>query len=147
MIALLGSFIGLLGGALPDLLKLYRDAADRKHELTILQMQMQQQKQKGAQRLEEIHAQADIAESKALYRTYHTGIAWVDALNGTVRPVLAYAFFLLYAAVKTAQFISLDAYSAVALMQLWNPEDQAIFASVISFYFGQRAMSKFRAGH
>lgn len=147
MIALLGSFIGLLGGALPDLLKLYRDAADRKHELTILQMQMQQQKQKGAQRLEEIHAQADIAESKALYRTYHTGITWVDALNGTVRPVLAYAFFLLYATVKTAQFISLDMYSAVALMQLWSPEDQAIFASVISFYFGQRAMSKFRAGH
>jgi GH24 family phage-related lysozyme (muramidase) len=30
----------------------------------------------------------------------------VDALNGTVRPVLAYAFFLLYAGVKYAQALT-----------------------------------------
>ncbi|MFO1242038.1 MAG: hypothetical protein U1E36_02395 [Rickettsiales bacterium] len=37
---------------------------------------------------------ADIAESRALYQTYNTGIRWVDTLNGTVRPVIAYNFFL-----------------------------------------------------
>jgi len=29
---------------------------------------------------------------------------------------------------------------------LWTAEDQAIFAGIISFYFGQRAMSKLRQG-
>jgi len=29
---------------------------------------------------------------------------------------------------------------------LWSLEDQAIFAGIISFYFGQRAMSKVRSG-
>ncbi|MBN8531560.1 MAG: hypothetical protein J0L97_06855 [Alphaproteobacteria bacterium] len=101
---------------------------------------MQQQAQGHANRLEEIQTQADIAESRALYRTYNTGIRWVDALNGTVRPVIAYAFFLLYAVVKAMQF------SADLPWLLWTEEDQAIFAGIISFYFGQRAMSKMRGG-
>jgi hypothetical protein len=32
------------------------------------------------------------------------------------------------------------------LWVLWQAEDQAIFAGIISFYFGQRAMSKLRGG-
>ena len=140
MITLLGSLIGFIGAAFPDLLKLFRDAQDRKHELRILEMQMEQQRQGHAQRLEEVSIQADIAESKALYKTYNTGIRWVDGLNGTVRPVIAYSFFILYASVKVMQF------SADLPWLLWNEEDQAIFAGIISFYFGQRAMSKLRGG-
>lgn len=140
MITLLGSLLGFLSAAFPDFLKLWRDAADRKHELTILQMQMEQQAQGHINRLEEINVQADIAESRALYRTYSTGIRWVDALNGTVRPVIAYSFFILYAVVKIMQF------SADLPWLIWTQEDQAIFAGIISFYFGQRAMSKLRQG-
>jgi len=139
MIALLGSFLGFISAAFPDLLKLLRDAQDRKHEITILQMQMEQQKQGASQRLEEIEVNADIAESSTLYKTYTTGISWVDALGGTVRPVIAYSFFVLYALVKMMQF------SADLPWLLWTAEDQAIFAGIISFYFGQRAMSKLRA--
>ncbi len=140
MITLIGALLGFISSAFPDLLKIWRDAADRKHELAILQMQMEQQKQGHTNRLEEINVQADIAESRALYKTYHTGIKWVDALNGTVRPVIAYSFFILYAVVKIMQF------SADLPWLLWTAEDQAIFAGIISFYFGQRAMSKLRQG-
>ena len=38
MVTLLGSLIGFISAAFPDLLKIWRDTADRKHELTILQM-------------------------------------------------------------------------------------------------------------
>ncbi len=140
MMTLLGSLLGFISAAFPDLLKLFRDTQDRKHELKILEMQMVQQAQGHTNRLEEIHVEADIAESRALYKTYNTGIRWVDALNGTVRPVIAYSFFILYAVVKIMQF------SAGLPWLLWTPEDQAIFAGIISFYFGQRAMSKLRAG-
>jgi hypothetical protein len=140
MITLIGALLGFISSAFPDLLKIWRDAADRKHELAILQMQMEQQRQGHTNRLEEINVQADIAESRALYKTYHTGIKWVDALNGTVRPVIAYSFFILYAVVKMMQF------SADLPWLLWTAEDQAIFAGIISFYFGQRAMSKLRQG-
>ena len=140
MITLIGALLGFIGSAFPDILKIWRDSADRKHELAILQMQMEQQKQGHTNRLEEINVQADIAESRALYKTYNTGIKWVDALNGTVRPVIAYSFFILYAVVKAMQF------SADLPWLLWTAEDQAIFAGIISFYFGQRAMSKLRQG-
>ncbi len=43
MITLLGSLLGFLSAAFPDFLKLFRDAQDRKHELKILELQMQQQ--------------------------------------------------------------------------------------------------------
>lgn len=140
MITLLGSLLGFISAGFPDFLKLFRDSQDNKHELKILEMQMEQQRLGHSNRLEEIQVNADIAESRALYKTYHTGIGWVDALNGTVRPVIAYSFFILYAAVKAMQF------SADIPAQLWTQEDQAIFAGIISFYFGQRAMAKLRNG-
>ena len=148
MMTLLGSLIGFTSAAFPDLLKLWRDAADRQHELTILRMQMEQQAAGHTQQLEEIHVEADIAESKALYRSYYSGIRWVDALNGTVRPVLAYAFFLLYFTIKCMQFAMVDLSNPLPwhMTMLWSVEDQAIFAGIISFYFGQRAMSKVRNG-
>ena len=148
MVTLLGSLLGFISAAFPDFLKLIRDHQDRKHELTILQLQMQQQAQGHSNRLEEINVQADISESRALYKTYNTSIKWVDALNGTVRPVLAYAFFLLYASVKWAQISMLLDSSTLSqvLPLIWQMEDQAIFAGIISFYFGQRAMSKLRSG-
>lgn len=138
MLTLLGSLLGLLGSMVPDVLKMFRDSADKKHELKILELQMQQQATGHTQRLEEIKIQADISESKALYDTYTTHITWVDALNGSVRPVIAYCFFLLYATVKLTAV-----YNGLA-WQAWTEEDAAIFAGIMSFYFGQRAMTKLR---
>ena len=147
MITLLGAIIGFIGSAFPDMLKLFRDTQDRKHELAILQMQMAQKDQGHTHRIAEITASADIAESRALYKTYHSGITWVDALNATVRPVIAYAFFGLYVYIKTVQFMLLpDSPLPWQIVGLWSPDDQAIFAGIISFYFGQRAMNKVRNG-
>ena len=62
---------------------------------------MEMQKLGHQQRLEEIEVQADIVESKALYKHDRpVGVAWVDSLRASVRPVITYAFFLLFAAVK-----------------------------------------------
>jgi hypothetical protein len=147
MIALLGSLLGFASSAVPDIFKIFQERADRKHELEIIKLQMKQQEQGHIQRLEEINTTADIAETKAIYKTYNTGITWVDALNGTVRPVLAYAFFLLYAAVKISQLASHPELPlAEALPLVWSDEDSAIFAGIVSFYFGQRAMQKVRQG-
>jgi hypothetical protein len=148
MVTLIGSIIGFISATFPDLIKLWRDASGRKHELTILRMQMEQATQGQTQRLAEIRAQGDIDESKTLYTTYYSGIRWVDALNGTVRPVLAYSFFLIYFIVKFMQFAIFDASNPLPwhMEMLWGEEDQAIFAGIISFYFGQRAMGKVRGG-
>ena len=149
MLTLLGSLLGFVTSAFPDLLGLFRDWQDRKHELAILDRQMEQMTLGHQQRLEEIEVQADIAESKALYRHDRpVGVAWVDSLRASVRPIITYAFFILFASVKGSALYVLIAVEglllAEALPRIWDPETQALFAAVMSFWFGQRALSKLR---
>ena len=98
MLTLLGSLLGFLSSTFPDLLKLWQDRADRHHELAILDRQMEQMRLGHNQRLEAIGLEADIAESRALYQhdSQPSGVRWVDALRASVRPVITYAFFMLF---------------------------------------------------
>jgi hypothetical protein len=149
MLTLIGSLLGFVSSLFPDLLKLFRERQDRRHELAIMDRQMEMMRSGHQQRLEEIQVQADIAESQALYKSaVPTGVKWVDALAGTVRPVITYAFFALFAAVKGSALYVLIAVEgmllAQALPQIWDPETQALFAAVMSFWFGQRALAKAR---
>ena len=109
MMTLFGSLLGFLSAAFPDFLNLFKDYQDRKHELKILELQLEQQAQGHSQRLEEIQVSADIAESNALYKhaSRPSGIAWVEALRASVRPIVTYAFFLLFAFVKIASLSAL----------------------------------------
>ena len=63
-----------------------------------------------------------------------------------MRPVLAYAFFAIYSFIKFLQYKIVIASAAIyeVIDILWNVDDQAIFAGIISFYFGQRTISKLR---
>ena len=150
MLTLLGSLLGFISSAFPDLLRLWQDHQDRKHELAILDRQMEQMRLGHAQRLEEIAVEADIAESKALYRhdSRPSGVKWVDGLRASVRPVITYAFFLLFTTVKTAALYVLVNEQGLSIIQalpkIWDPETQALFAAVMSFWFGQRALAKAR---
>jgi hypothetical protein len=146
MITLLASLVGFISSLIPEIMKFFVDKNDKKHEIQILEYQMKIQKIKHADRLEEINSINNVNEMRAIYKTYKTGVCWVDALNGTVRPVLAYSFFSIYGFIKFLQYkiiiasINIDSISSV----LWCEDDQAIFAGIISFYFGQRAVNKIR---
>jgi Holin of 3TMs, for gene-transfer release len=144
MMSLLGALLGFLGSLVPELLKQAADWRDKQHELKLLQLQIQQAASQQLHRMEEIGIQAEAEASKALYTTWKSGIDWVDALNGTVRPVIAYAFFGLYACLKLMQFSMLDAANPLPwqVTAMWNEEDQAIFAGIISFYFGSRSLRR-----
>ncbi|EJF85548.1 hypothetical protein [Bartonella rattimassiliensis] len=111
---------------------------------------MEAQRQGHTQRLEEIQVQADVAESEALYAhaSQPSGVKWVEALRASVRPLITYAFFILFATVKTAALFKLldqDVGITDGLIAVWDAETQALFAAVMSFWFGQRALAKFRS--
>jgi hypothetical protein len=95
-------------------------------------------------RLEEIQINRDIAEQTSIYSTYKTEIKWIDTLNGSVRPILAYCFFMLYMGVKYLQYhaISSSAHVLEYIEVIWSVDDQAIFAGIISFYYGHRTFRK-----
>ena len=150
MLTLLGSLLGFATSTIPDVMGFFRERADRKHELAILDRQMEQMRLGHTQRLEEIAVEADIAESKALYRhdaALNTG-GWVDGLRASVRPIVTYAFFVLFASVKGSGLYLLIAVEglliAEVLPRIWDAETQALFAAVMSFWFGNRTLSKLR---
>lgn len=151
MLTLLGSLLGFISSAFPDLLKLWQDKQDRKHELSILDRQMEQMRLGHSQRLEEVAVNADISESQALYRhdSKLSGVKWVDGLRASVRPVITYAFFLLFTTVKTCALYVLVVDQGmdfvVALPQIWDVETQALFAATISYWFGARSLAKIRS--
>lgn len=169
MIALLSALLGFVSSAVPEFFSLFREAKDRAHEITLLSMQMEQEKTRFemqkqlrasemAQQLEVVGMQHDAKESLALnarVKDSLIGIEWVDALSGSVRPILTYAFCLMYAAIKIAQYHVLltpdlpwqtPMSAAAAFALLWSEDDMALFTAIIAFWFGQRMFGKAKKG-
>jgi hypothetical protein len=169
MIAILSALVGFLSSALPEFFKIFRDGRDRAHEITLLKLQMEYARAKVSadrdvslaeqtRQLEALALQRDAAEMTAVgarLKESLVGIGWVDALAGTVRPVLTYGFCLIYALVKLAQYEMLKAQTLPwrehlaaqeALTLLWSEDDMALFTAVVAFWFGQRLISKSKRG-
>ena len=144
MISLLASIAGFISSIIPEVVKYFKDVNDKKHELAILDKQIQYNQTAASRSLEEIHISRDIQEQASLYATYKTEITWVDAVNGLVRPILAYSFFITYMIVKYLQYAAISRTSHVIeyIEIIWSTDDQAIFAGIISFYYGQRTFQK-----
>ena len=74
----------------------------------------------------------------------------VEGLQASVRPVITYAFFAVFAVIKIATLTSLIGGQGVqlvdALRLVWDEETQALFAAVMSFWFGSRQIAKMRRG-
>ncbi len=144
MITLLASIAGFVSSIIPEVVKYFKDVNDKKHELAILDKQIQYNQTAASRSLEEIHISRDIQKQASLYATYKTEITWVDAVNGLVRPILAYSFFITYMIVKYLQYAAISRISHVIeyIEIIWSTDDQAIFAGIISFYYGQRTFQK-----
>ena len=146
---LISSFLGFFGAGFPKILDYFQDKQDKKHEITLLNLQMEANreaaKQQSIDRLAEIKAQENIQEIKSIYKTFNVGVKWVDALNGLVRPVIAFLLIGLYCVIEymifdiilTSGNMDLD-----MLEFLWGEDDQALFCAIIAYYFGSRAFNK-----
>jgi hypothetical protein len=143
MITLISTILGFLGSMLPQGIKLYQDIKDKEHELKVMELQMQFSAQLADQRMNEIAIQADVTQNAAIYKTFYSGVSWVDALNGLVRPIITFSFFALYVFIKYNQYTyTANMDFSVIYNTLWAAEDQALFSSIIAFYFGNRVFDK-----
>ena len=144
MITLFASIAGFISSIIPEFFKLLSETNNKKHELDLLDRKISIQEKGLELQLESSENVAVGEESKSLYATFKSGIFWTDVLNASVRPVLAYSFFSLYATIKYMQFKMIsnipDLHQIVST--LWTIDDQAIFAGIISFYFGQWAIAR-----
>ena len=148
---------GLGGGLLrllPEGLNLIKQKMANGHELEMMDKQLKIQEAIGAEKLQEAQvvgaAQVETAQvAGAVETTKATGIRFLDVLNGSVRPVITYWTFALYALAKTiVVVVGFQAGSgAVALVPiLWTAHDSAMLSGMLSFWFLGRVLDKQRNG-
>ena len=148
MLTLLGSLLGFATSFAPKIFDFFQERADRAHELAMIDRQMEQMKLGGELRLQEINAQADIAQAKAIYRHDSSikSATWVDNLRGSVRPIIPYLLVVTFIAIKGAGLYALIVIEGIAIYQalpaIGDDQFNAMLAAVISFWFGSRAMNR-----
>ena len=144
MLSLLGSLLGFTSSFLPKVIDYFQDRRDKAHELALLDLQIAAQRDSHLQRLEEINIDADIREAESLHRhDRKVGIGWVDALRGSVRPVVTYIMVLEFVFVKSAAMYLIfgaDGVNLATLNMVWDDETRALLAAILSFWFGHRAL-------
>ena len=166
MLTILTGLFGFLSPFLPSVLDHFKRRQDNAHELAMMQMRLQAGAQEHLWKMEEITAQADIAETKELHKPQKSlgiellghvegkpwpvwlpvfyGLALLDWLTGMVRPSITYAMVGFYMAYKWAMFQILtgprfENTTASALTQLWGEQDWNILVLVLTLWFGARS--------
>jgi hypothetical protein len=148
MMTLLGSLLGFGTSFLPEVLNYFKAGQEHKHNLERMQLEMDLMTKRSELKLQELDKQAEIKETEGLYK--HDSIdagGFVNALRGSVRPVITYAFFGLFVAIKIVAVMTMmneqGADLAGALNVIWDDNTAGLFAAIMSFWFGNRAVSKY----
>lgn len=148
MFAIIGSLLGFGTSFAPKILETINKKQDQKHELdkmrasAEIKMQMQDaefdfQKDMAAHEEHKRLIEHDIAISK------ETG--FFAGLKKGVRPIITYCFFGFFLFYKTV--LVMEALGSGQTLSdisdvIWDEQSQAIFAAIISFWFGSRAIEK-----
>ena len=151
MLSLLGSLLGFGGSIIPGILDSFKKKQDQKFELKKMEVQARLSAELGKQNLELFKAQADDKEHERLVQhdmVLQQGTGFISGLARAVRPIITYAFFLLFAVIEgtllySALQVGTDFQEAINI--LWDEDTKAIFAAIISFWFGSRAIDKNRS--
>ena len=144
MFSLLGSLLGFGTSFLPKIMDYFQDKQDKKHELQLMDKQLEQQIQIGNQKLDMVHVEADIRETEALLKSQtaltKSSSQWITDLAASVRPFITYLLFIEFMALTlllAGGYIDNAMYSLI-----WSDEVVGVWAAVISFWFGSRTFNR-----
>ena len=148
MMTLLGSLLGFGTSFLPEILNFFKKSQENKHELQKMQIEMELMAKRSELKIQELDKEAEIKETEGLYK--HDSVdagGFINALRGSVRPIITYAFFGLFVAIKVTALLSLMGNGGMdltmALDTIWDDQTAGLFAAIMSFWFGNRAVSKY----
>tara|TARA_R100000329_G_scaffold39094_1_gene36812 strand:+ start:81 stop:560 length:480 start_codon:yes stop_codon:yes gene_type:complete len=152
MLSLFGSLLGFGTSFLPTLLGFFEQGQKNRHQLKLLEAQAKHAEVLSQLKLEELDAAADVEESRSIYEhaaqlARSNKSSFISALQASVRPVVTYFFFILFATIKgLAVYVAVQEGDDVsqAILASWDEETKILFSTVISFWFGQRGMKSIR---
>ena len=144
MITIISSLLGFGSSFLPSVLDFFKEKRDQKHELMLMDKQLEQQIKIGAQKIEMMDAEADVREIETLHKanaqiTKKASQFFIN-LSASVRPVISYAIFI--------EFIILTFMMANGVISdetyqiIWSEPMQATWSATICFWFGSRSFNR-----
>ena len=140
MLTLIGSLLGFVTSTGPGIFKQImdsrQDVKDKEHELALM---AQQSKDRRDEAVITSAGDANVAVQESTQELTKRGSLWTVNLAASVRPIITYCFFF--------EFVLLTVLSSFGYIdqaqfnQIFEPVS-GIFATIISFWFGQRLVSK-----
>ena len=148
--SLIGSLLGFGSSVVPAITDHFKSKQNQQFELQKMEKMFELQKAGYDHEIKKFQEMGLHEEQKALLLhdttiSQHTG--FISGLQRSVRPVITYAFFLIFAIVEyTILMGAIDGGMELskAIQIVWDDNTQAIFAAIISFWFGSRAVEKAR---
>ena len=147
---LLGSVLGFGGSVVPAITDHFKTKSNNKFELQKMEKMAELRAAGFDHEMKMFETQAADNEHKRLIEhdiSINQGTGIIAGLQKSVRPVITYCFFGLFAVIEVT--LLMDALEkgtdfSEAINILWDDDTKAIFAAIISFWFGSRAIDKSR---
>ena len=147
MLALLSPLFGIFGSLLPSIVRIFERKQEIKYELDMAKLKID-----AAERQADLQFNVEVVKATAVERQHlldHDksldGGVYLNALRASIRPVITYAFFFLFCAVKIAAAWTMIANGQSIpemLKAVWDVETMSLFSTIIAFWFGSRMMEK-----
>jgi hypothetical protein len=147
ILALLSPILGIVGSLLPSIVKIFERRQEIKYELDIARINAEAGKYSAEMQYNIETVKAAAIERQSLYDHDKSidGGKFINTLRASIRPVITYAFFFLFVAVKVAAayvMIQNGLSMPDMLKAVWDMETMALFSTIIAFWFGTRVMEK-----
>lgn len=149
---LLGGVFGGLLRLAPEFFKLFDRANERKHELAMLNAEMEFAKVRGEIAMRQTEANMTMAEMDTMAEAFKEQAATAAAagkviagISALVRPGITYAFTAAYFLVKYAMFELAMLQSGdwkEVLISIWTKDDMTVLFMIISFWFVGRVYDR-----
>jgi hypothetical protein len=149
---LLGSLLGLTGSLVPAVTDHFKSKRDNEFELKKMEKMAELRAAGFDHDMKMFETQAADKEHARLIEhdiSINQGTGFIAGLQKSVRPIITYSFFGLFAVIEVTLLMNamnaedgVDFNNAIAI--LWDDDTKAIFAAIISFWFGSRALDKSR---
>lgn len=144
---IISSIIGILSSILPEITSIFSKKVDNSQTLKLEELKKEILELKETNNLEALSKILENKEDVKRQDNFYSGVKWVDALNGFVRPFITLSFFILYAGIKVAMITDLTSIGSTPMNTIgiiWTIEDQMLFTGVISYFFGKRSFEKLK---
>ena len=147
---LLGSVLGFGGSVVPAITDHFKTKANNKFELAKMEKMAELRAAGFDHEMRMFETQAADNEHARLIEhdiSINQGTGFIAGLQKSVRPIITYCFFGLFAVIEVTllmEALEKGTDFSEAINILWDDDTKAIFAAIISFWFGSRAIDKSR---